>query len=253
MIRRDAKTSGGESTWVLISQIEHARVSGELARHWGVDQISQLQPYDVVLSAIYRHDDGWAEWEQAPGIDKKTGIPLSFTEIPMSLADQIWSQSVELGSSLGPLAQYLIASHFIHLRQRGDSAAGNEVSQFVRTYEPLSRGWLAEWLCQDSGEHTLQAAQRALRHVQIFDSLSLWLCCAERTEAFQVTVPAGQHITLTPVDSSQICVTPWPLSTSSLVIEVVGRRVLMRRYADSGDLAGCRSEQVTLHWELIPG
>ena len=55
MIRRDAKTSGGESTWVLISQIEHARVSGELARHWGVDQISQLQPYDVVFVPQGRH------------------------------------------------------------------------------------------------------------------------------------------------------------------------------------------------------
>ncbi len=55
MIRRELKLNDGAAVWLLVSQVEHARMSGELVRNWR----EEFSP-DVV-EAIAHHDDGWAD------------------------------------------------------------------------------------------------------------------------------------------------------------------------------------------------
>ena len=65
MIRRDVCDASGGRAWLLIDQIEHARVAGDLAKVWGAGDFAGLEPRDVVLPTIYRHDDGWSSFDQA--------------------------------------------------------------------------------------------------------------------------------------------------------------------------------------------
>ena len=55
MIRRDATLPDGSPAWVLVSQVDHAHLAGELAEGWR----DGLPAASVLLPTIYRHDDGW--------------------------------------------------------------------------------------------------------------------------------------------------------------------------------------------------
>ncbi|HVT27369.1 MAG TPA: DUF3891 family protein, partial [Lacipirellulaceae bacterium] len=76
MIRRELKLTDGAANWLLVSQVEHAHVSGELVRYWR-DAFSS----DVV-EATWHHDDGWATWEVEPKLNPEVGGPFSFLEMP---------------------------------------------------------------------------------------------------------------------------------------------------------------------------
>ena len=175
MIRRDARAEDGTPVWVLVDQVEHARVSGDLARSWGGAGFTPPDPHHTVVSAIYRHDDGWPVYDQAPDTDPAAGLPCEFTEMEMHTANAIWSGSIEKVADLGPLAQYIVASHFVTLRCEGQRADSPEAVRFIRTYRARCQQWLAEWQ-QASPANTPQRAHTALAHLQLFDALSLWLC-----------------------------------------------------------------------------
>jgi len=251
MIRRDAMTGPGDARWILISQVEHARVSGELARHWGAARFAALEPYATVLSTVIRHDDGWAEWDCMSAVDPRTEPPQSFMEMSVLNADRIWSQSIDRSRDLGPLAQYLIASHFIQLRRRGGTLVG-EARRFLDTYEPQAQVWLDEWRQQNPVRNNLEVAQRALRQMQFFDMLSLWFCCAPRTESSTVSAPSGQRVTLTPQSSERISISPWPLSVSTLRLHAWAWSVPARPCKDQSDLTACEGRRETLSWQLVP-
>ena len=48
MIRRDVTLPDGQPGWLRISQVDHARLSVELASRWGAGQFSPVicSPYD---------------------------------------------------------------------------------------------------------------------------------------------------------------------------------------------------------------
>ena len=82
MIRRDVTLPDGRPGWLRISQVDHARLSAELASRWGGGRFLPVicNPHvegenplrgvrDEVLAAIRHHDDGWLSWETAPAID----------------------------------------------------------------------------------------------------------------------------------------------------------------------------------------
>src|SRR5437588_5307222 len=98
MIRREIQMSDGAAIWLLVSQVEHAHVSGELMRHWR----DELTP-DVV-EAIWHHDDGWTAWEAKPKLNPAIGGPHSFLEMPLGESLLIWDHSIVEARKFGPLA-----------------------------------------------------------------------------------------------------------------------------------------------------
>ena len=57
MIRRDA----GDD-WLLISQVEHARIAAEIASAWGNDRFAAVPMHDLLVHAVRHHDDAWARY-----------------------------------------------------------------------------------------------------------------------------------------------------------------------------------------------
>lgn len=91
MIRRD----DGES-WLLITQVDHAHLAGDLAAAWGNAQTPPVPEPTLLLPAIRDHDEGWRSWEKSPRIHPDTGIPREFLEMPMVDAVAIWRRSIEV-------------------------------------------------------------------------------------------------------------------------------------------------------------
>ncbi|HET6880029.1 MAG TPA: DUF3891 family protein [Pirellulales bacterium] len=254
MIRR----SVGTQRWTLISQVEHARLSGALAEAWDEDRFAGL-PRDELVAAIAHHDDGWSAWEVSPKVDPKSGRPLDFTETPLPDSLAIWRESIARAEQFGPLAAYMVSGHFSALLERFNSRWKSD-----STLERLAQGFLQEqrsdrerfldkWRHHDNQEEGQVAAERAVAWLQTFDALSLWLCCAERSEAETFHPPDTESVTFSPNGGPYALeVSPWPFGGQSLEVEAVGRSIIAQRYANSSDLVTSPAEPVTLRWSLRP-
>jgi hypothetical protein len=246
---------------MLISQVEHARLSYALAEHWGAHKVKPLWPRDEILAAILHHDDGWAEWEREPEVDRSTGHPLSFLEMPIDDAVAIWERSISVASQIGPLAAYIVSSHFAVLVSRAHEAHASNphwlklVDDFLDRQTRRRSQWLTEWQSAGSNDEparTKVLADRALAQLQLLDALSLWLCMAERTEPDRFETPDGPELTWTPHSAREVTVSPWPWVVNSLTVFASGRLVPAIRYESRKDLARSPSEAVQLEWLIRP-
>lgn len=181
MIRREIRSSDGSNLWLLIPQVEHAHISGELTRHWR----EQFTP-DVV-DAITHHDDGWAAWEADPKLNPELGAPFSFLEMPPAAAMVIWDHSIEAAGKFGPLAAYIVAGHFYNLLSESEHANDPLAIAWLTAKRKLRTSWLDEWVRADSS-HTLEYAKQAQYMLLLTDLLSLWLCCDCPVEANSASI-----------------------------------------------------------------
>lgn len=259
MIRRTAADSFNAGQWILISQVEHARLSGMLAAAWGRPPFAPLEPRDEVVAAVRHHDDGWSAWEVAPKVDPQSGSPLDFTEMPLADSLAIWRDSIAAAETIGPLPAYMVSGHFSALVRRFSSRWHSDPASAA-----LAHGFLDQqtqrqthWLDLSSGGRDRDAHRatfdRAVAWLQTFDALSLWFCCAARSEPEKVEPPGGPALTLRPAASAyQIEVSPWPFVESRVELTAVGRAIAVAHYASPSDLATAAAQPVTLRWELAP-
>ena len=258
MIRRDATTAQGKPAWWLISQIEHARLSGALADEWAGSLLGMADADAELTDAIYRHDDGWHEWERQPEIDPQTGQPRQFTEMPAEESLGIWTRSIETAESLGVLAPYAVAGHFLHLLHHSDAwqkqgtRASAAARQWSAEYQGRQAEWLAVWRTVDS-RRTEEKAAEATAWLRFFDYLSLWFCCQERTtpETFQPLI--GPEITITP-NAEHYCVSPWPFAKTDQTVEfdAAAHHVEANRYRSTEDLLSAPTGDGQIRWTLLP-
>lgn len=277
MIRREILLVGGESCWLLVSQIEHARVSFLLARHcmshFGqspeppCDSPAVQQVRNELLQAILHHDDGWAPWEAQPGIDPQLRRPLSFRELPLDAALANWDRSISRAAQIGPLASWTVAGHFAALLE--DSAKQYDEALAARWLARTAgqrAQWVSQWQAQDPSLRTLQLAAEALLWLQTFDLLSLWLCsvCPAGGETVQ-RWPEGYRIapnnslgmqvrpdeTVANAQRTTVVVDPWRFDVPEIELEAASLLAPIRKYRDSDDLLkNCTPHQ--LRWKLAP-
>ena len=63
---------------ILALQIDHSRVAGYFAAHWGNKDFDPPSPYASVVLAAGEHDIGWWEWEMCPSTLNDKGFPLDY-------------------------------------------------------------------------------------------------------------------------------------------------------------------------------
>jgi hypothetical protein len=264
MIRRDTTLDDGRPAWVLVSQLAHARLAGNLAEHWDVGRYPFVEPREVFVEAVYRHDDGWAVWEQRPEVHD--GTPRDFMEMPLDESLAIWRRSIAVAAMIAPQTGVIVGSHFRHLCQmmldkheaRHDWTADAEhlAEDFLDEQDELRGDLMAEYPAERRPAVETMLA-RGLRFLQWFDFASLWLCCAERTESQTITGPDDVAFRFLPDGREadgrrRIVLDPWPLRGPELDLAVVGRRVAAAEYRSNEALAAAASDQVELAWRLVP-
>jgi hypothetical protein len=258
MIRRDARFADGTPCWLLVMQPDHARLAGRCAELWGSPPLARLEPHAELVAAIDRHDDGWARWEQTIQVDPASGRPRQFMEMLLSETLSIWPESIASAATVGPLAGYMVSGHFSTLLERFSSRWLNSpesrqlAERFLQVQGGLRDQWLKQWTSQSPGQHGEAQAATALRYLQMFDNISLWLCCQERTEPESFDPPVGPQVTFTPLTTREIKVAPWPFVVPHLDLELPARRIAAIPYATAAALAAAPTETIGLTWRLIP-
>jgi len=107
----------------LVTQPDHAIVSGYLAAHWGNEEFSKLgylgdssEPDQLAAETIFgiaEHDNGWWEWEASPPISASDKLPKDLREIlniPKE-ATQRWRIGIRRFEESHPYASLLINYH----------------------------------------------------------------------------------------------------------------------------------------------
>jgi len=280
MIRRD----DGDD-WIIIEQIKHANLAAAIARAWGNEQFEPLSLTHPSGLALYRavshHDDGWNEWDWAPHVDPRTGMPRDFREMRMSDATAIWTKSMRASESPLPLAAYAVSRHFCYLAQLVRDGGRHDVDDLAAVTRFLEqKSDVQAKLEQKSKLRGWEKAfdrdrELAYRTVQFFDRVSLWLCCADEREPQSMTAPVGEVVTFSsrpvpsvPEESAlgvyrlqatrpdyrkwRVAITPYPLSDDTHEFNVEARRIPARRYADDADLQSVWNDapSVQLTWVL---
>lgn len=254
MIRRDEGKS-----WLLISQMDHARIAGEIADVWGNETVPPLPLADVLAASVRHHDDGWKEWEAEPQVDPETGGPRNFTEMPMPEVTPIWMQSIEQAAKRDPLDGLWVSKHFTYLAEqarpgrRENKVEKGAIDAFLVGQKPLRKIWRGKAYKRFGDIPELEAGvEIGLKWLQFFDSLSLWLCCDRRTEPHTFTLPDGTPMTAKPQSPEDIVFDPWPLKPKLLTISTSARRIIAKRYGDVDELGQALvfGSPVSLHWRL---
>jgi hypothetical protein len=250
MIRRHATDATGQPAWLLITQPEHAGLAADIASAWKLDDVpAQLR--SELIWTVAHHDDGWESWDRQPRLDME-GKPLDFREMAVEQSNPIWASSIEEARKHGPLAGYLVASHFLALRDAGTSASHPEVARFAALHQSQAEQDL-EAARRQWGETLSDELVGALRdYVSQFDVLSLALCCrASRTEGeFELPVDAGARIEWLADDRLRLA--PWPLRRDRLELVVIGQCVPARPYRDAQELKHV-ARTARVRWTMVAG
>jgi len=266
MIRRDH-----EDDWLLIAQIDHARLAAEIAAVWGNDVVPPLPVSDLLVPAIRHHDDGWQKWAAAPQIDPDTGRPLNFTEMPMAVSTAIWEQSIDICSRQAPLSGIWVSRHFCWLAEQTHQSRKDHAEDLAAIEKFLdAQGERQRRLKEKEAEQThalvsvspdsLDSLMEAgFRFLQFFDALSIWLCCEPQSEPHETTLHENGPICWAPLGVTGKGVTgihaePFPLSVNRLDLTVSVRIIPVREYADDADLHSAlqTATRGCLNWAIVP-
>ncbi|QEG33700.1 DUF3891 family protein [Bythopirellula goksoeyrii] len=273
MIRREVVFADGVPQWLMISQVEHARLSGCLAElcleQFGASvPESEGETLEVVrrelLQAIVHHDDGWLAWEAEPPLDDKTHCPLSFDELSAEDSIKIWTDSIQEVSTFSDLGAWVVAGHFSAILVASEHHMAHPLAKpwLQKTSQQRSE-WFANWHRQNERVHTLGLAGEALKWLQLFDVLSLWPCmlypvAGERaTKAPEPFRTAEDWILVREIRPAsdacqQIVFDPWPFKQPVETMEAAAQLAPVREYGSSAELlAAC--QPITARWELVQG
>jgi Protein of unknown function (DUF3891) len=240
---------------IAIRQTDHAFLAGFFAREWGNESFTRPEPWTSFCLAAAEHDNGWQEWELAPGVDPKTFAPYSFMNAPTEEHIALYQRGIERVVKADLYAGLLVAAHCMGLYDRALATIPGYSAKYVRAQEqhlandfvqrlrlqqlrlkvdlrnnPAMKPYIEENLIQTN-------VQRLLA----MDRLSLFFClgAADHTTIEGVPVnDGGQEVDLEvrTVGKNQFTVAPYPFRREPLEIAIVARRIPKRRYTDDIDL-----------------
>jgi len=244
--------------WICITQDDHARLAGELARHVGNHCIQPALPLREVIAAIDLHDAGWVPQDAQPLLDEQ-GQPRDTFHMPLNAVLPLWADSVEQAMACSPYAGLLVSLHVLGLavhaarQKRVDATEVFRLNQFqhrqVEIQEKLRR---ALDMCVDKAlrfglaepgrapdedlllrNHQLMQAMDRISLVLSFDRLLF-----SKIDLFYPE-PGGKPIAfdLERPAENRVRVAPWPFAGDQVVLHVPARQLRRKTFADSQNAA----------------
>jgi hypothetical protein len=228
--------------WLLIPQLAHSWVAGQMAVSWGNENFALPSPGEAVVMATTLHDIGWIEWDTAPRL-KPDGRLVNFLETSLDETRQIWRRGIFHVGLLDPYAALLVSMHAStiyrrRLERKADPLARQEALQSLldeatATQADMIARLKGHPLYAQAVEPTrLKANYRILR---VCDLLSLLLYTKPLVEGDIIDVPGAdyrQRVTLhcTPLDERTLAIEPFPFSLPQLTVSVNARSLAQPVY-----------------------
>ncbi|MGC4034243.1 MAG: DUF3891 family protein [Tepidisphaeraceae bacterium] len=114
----------GDAFW-LITQQDHAKLAGVMARQVGNRQFARPANADAVFAAIDAHDSGWPIHDDEPTLDA-SGCPTDVFDTPRAVSHAAWLESARRATAIDPYAGLLVSLHQLSLTARAAGAASGE-------------------------------------------------------------------------------------------------------------------------------
>jgi uncharacterized protein DUF3891 len=245
MIRRAA----GDD-FLLVTQHDHALLSGELAEQCGNEYFAHPEPREPVITGVRLHDCGWPLHDDEPTLNK-TGLPLDVFETPRDIALKVWQTSVDRAIAKDPYAGLLVSLHVLSLsvfvttqasfmQEKWELERGPQmfaVSKFqqnqVERQESLR---LQLGLRNDRSTESREATQKSedqlnfnFRMLQAMDLISLAACCTKPPTSQTQDVmpqPGAAPIRLHFArQDNDVIVDPWPFGVAEIELKIPVCRV----------------------------
>jgi hypothetical protein len=237
-----------DGTLILVTQSDHARLSGIFAAHWGNAEFARPEPRESFIRAAALHDCGWFSYETRPLYDPEKAAPPNFQQVPLDAKqlaafqgglDWIWG--------IDPYAGLLVSRHRTGLwRNRYNAVTYPAASASVRVLTPDVEDFIARnELKQETELATHDRARFLVNYqlLQMLDLLSLYFCTAEPVETRLAQVPAdyagegrdGVTLTLTPQGDGRVRISPNPFDRRELEVAFVYRQLPSSGFASQED------------------
>jgi hypothetical protein len=273
-----------ENRLLLILQVDHSRVTGWFAAHWGNDTFARPSPYAAMVLAAQEHDTGWWDWEIKPQVNSE-GLPPDYIGSIKHLGGKVWLDFYRHGiyrlAEQDPYAGYIVSLHSDGLLTQGrgllpympDYTVYPEVKEFLTEQENY-RAELMEQL-KSSNQYCDFISNEQLwtnfKLMEVYDQMGQFVCnrypfnSAHRKNGpsntlSNVPVPTQPSrddavLTFTIKDEIRATVTPYPFDVDPLIVSFQGRLIPKRRYTNQDEflMEYYRAEKVPITYSLHAG
>lgn len=250
---------------VMITQNDHAQLSGLFAAHWGNEKFEKPRPYLSLVRAAMFHDRGWIRYETSPQLNLETGRTPNYREVPNDKTQlEAFEWAGDWLSAIDPYAGLMITKHRSGLWQGRYG---------VITYPPaIQRGTLPqaiqEFIARSEAKQkvaaeNLDAKELAINYnlLQVWDIISLYVCSTEVLQPHRIepvpvsyTGQASTSMALTPREPHVIALDPYPFDQASLTANVIFRRLMQTKFKDQDELQAAyfRTAPQIVSFSLVP-
>lgn len=236
-------TAAGQPNFV-IKQIEHCRMSGQLAEAFGNKDFASLQPLEPMGYVVGHHDEGWKEIDDNAQRDPNTNLPYHLTQTPILSLIASGDRSPNFNEQHHPFSGLISSMHtyglyhgryglstfmFIEKIPTEHKAKVEAMLQGELTRQERLKKQLAA-----SPEMKAWVDEKFIFHnyklLQFFDTLSLYFHTTHeeaRGETKFINVPKNIGddviITINKVESGVYSLVPYPFQQERFTVEVHGR------------------------------
>lgn len=269
---------------LLILQVDHSKVTGWLAAHWGNDQFARPTPYGAMVLAAQEHDTGWWDWEIKPQLNSE-GLPPDYIGSIKHLGGKVWldfyRHGIERLAEQDAYAGYMVSLHSDGLLTQGrgllpympDYKIYPEVQEFLREQESYRDGLMAQLKNLPAYREHLSDEQiwTNFKLMEIYDQMGQFVCnrypfnSTARTNGPSPTmsnVPAPTQpgepdaiLTFTILDESRATVAPYPFDIDPLPVSFQARLLPKRSYASQEEFLAqyYGAERIMIDYSLHAG
>ncbi len=239
----------------VIRQTDHAFLAGFFAREWGNEVFTRPEPFHSFCLAAAEHDNGWQEWELAPGVDARTFTPYSFMTVPTEEHIFLYQRGIERLLKADLYAGLLVVSHCMGLYDRARATIPGYSAKYLKSQEQHVANDFVQRLRLQQLRIKVDLRNNAttkpftdeklikanLQRLEALDRLSLYFCLSGTEDASIEAVPVndeGNEVDweVRPGGLGQYTIYPYPFRRDPLSFTILARRIPKRRYSDDSDL-----------------
>jgi hypothetical protein len=250
---------------VMITQNDHAQLSGLFAAHWGNAEFEKPRPYASLVRAAMFHDRGWIRYETGPQLDPQSGKTPNYRDVPTDRAQlEAFEWAGDWLSAIDAYAGLMIAKHRTGLWQGRYGAIKHPPAIARGKLPPEIEAFIARSEAkQKSTAEKIDSGELAINYnlLQVWDMMSLYICSNEvrkpdRIEPVPISYSgrAGAAMTLVPLQMQTIALDPYPFDQPALTANVIFRRLTQTKFKDTAELQSAyfkTAPQIT-SFRLVP-
>jgi hypothetical protein len=164
-----------EDSFIMITQHDHAKISGVIAQHWKDEYFKGEERKAEVILGIYEHDCGWIEADSAPLWNSHQQKPYTFMDYPLEAKVTFYKKGIDEVEKMSKYASLLCSAHYASFLQYEEDPIG------IKFIEDESTRRLH--LLKQCGIFGKMAKEKLFHHhlsiLKWCDNLSLYICLNE--------------------------------------------------------------------------